>query len=52
MQVALSTKISYELAQELETFIRETGQVKAHIIEAALKQYLNEAQNSPKTGRK
>jgi predicted DNA-binding protein len=52
MQVALSTKISYELAQELDKVAKETGQAKAHIIEAALKQYLNEAQNSPKTGRK
>lgn len=44
MQVAISTKISLETAQALEAYLKATGRPKAHVVEEALRKFL-ESQN-------
>ena len=43
MQVALNTRITYELAVKLDSHSKETGLSKAQIVAKALEQYLKNA---------
>lgn len=38
--IALSTRLSPEVAEMLDQYCRETGQTKAATVEAALKEYI------------
>jgi predicted DNA-binding protein len=50
VQIALSTKIEYELYIQLEEFCRKTGRTKVNVLTEALRRYL--AEEEKKGGRK
>jgi predicted DNA-binding protein len=48
MQIALSTKIEYELYIQLEEFCQRAGRTKVSVIDEALRRYLAEVAEEEK----